>query len=98
MGRTSDARDRLIGAAGSLFCESGYHGTTIDAICQRASVQKGTFYHFFRSKDDLAVAALEVDRAARRQVLDAIFSPTRPPLVRIAAYCEHLYSRQNDAK
>lgn len=98
MGRTSDARARLIEAAGRLFCESGYHGTTIDAICQQAGVQKGTFYHFFSSKEDLAIAALESDRAARRQVLDGIFSPTRPPLARLVAYCDHIYARQKEAK
>lgn len=98
MGRTSDARERLIAAVGELFCESGYHGTTIDAICQRAGVRKGTFYHFFASKEELAIAALEVDRAERRQSLDAIFSPTRAPLQRLAAYCEHLYARQKELK
>lgn len=98
MGRTSDARQRLISAAGNLFCESGYHGTTIDAICARADVRKGTFYHFFDSKEDLAVAALESDRAARKQALDGVFSPTRPPLVRLAAYCDYLYVRQKELK
>ena len=98
MGRTSDARERLISAAGNLFCESGYHGTTIDAICERANVRKGTFYHFFTSKEDLAVAALECDRAGRKQTLDTIFSPTRPPLARLAAYCDYLYTRQKELK
>jgi len=98
MGRTSDARERLIAAVGELFCESGYHGTTIDAICQRAGVKKGTFYHFFTSKEELAIAALEVDRAARRQLLDGIFSPIRPPLARMFAYCEHVYSRQKQLR
>jgi len=98
MGRTSDARERLIAAVGELFCESGYHGTTIDAICQRAGVRKGTFYHFFASKEELTIAALEVDRVARRQTLDAIFSPTRAPLARLAAYCEHVHTRQKQLR
>lgn len=98
MGRTSDARERLISTVGQLFCESGYHGTTIDAICQRAGVRKGTFYHFFASKEELAIAALEVDRIARRQMLDSVFSPTRKPLARVLAYCEHVYIRQKQLK
>lgn len=98
MGRTSDARERLISAVGELFLESGYHGTTIDAICQRAGVRKGTFYHFFGSKEDLAIAALELDRAARRQTLDAVFSPTRPPLARLHLYCERIHTRQKEMK
>ncbi len=98
MGRTSDARERLILAVGELLCESGYYGTTIDAICQRAGVRKGTFYHFFASKEELTIAALEADRAARRQMLDTIFSPTQPPLQRLFAYCDYLHARQKRLK
>ncbi len=98
MGRTSDARERLISAVGELFCESGYHGTTIDAICQRAGVRKGTFYHFFASKEELAIAALETDHAGRRQLLEGIFSSSRAPLARLLAYCEHVYTRQRQLK
>lgn len=98
MGRTSDARERLIVAVGQLFCESGYHGTTIDAICLRAGVRKGTFYHFFASKEELAIAALEADHDGRRQVLEEIFSPARAPLARLLAYCDYVYTRQRQLK
>jgi len=98
MGRTSDARERLISAVGQLFCESGYHGTTIDAICLRAGVRKGTFYHFFASKEELAIASLEVDHDGRRQALAEIFTPRRAPLARLFAYCDHVYTRQRQLK
>jgi len=39
--------------------EEGYGVVTIDDICQRAGVKKGSFYYFFESKSALAVAALE---------------------------------------
>ena len=59
MGRTSDAKDRLMQAALSLLWEENYGGVTVDDICKRAEVKKGSFYHFFESKADLAVAAYE---------------------------------------
>jgi TetR/AcrR family transcriptional repressor of nem operon len=34
-------------------------GTTVDAICEKAELTKGSFYHFFDSKEDLALAVLE---------------------------------------
>ena len=59
MGRTSDARERLMDAAYELIWEYSYGAVTIDAICERAGVKKGSFYYFFDSKSDLAVAAID---------------------------------------
>ena len=47
-------RDRLISAAESLFAEQGYAGTTIEQIIAKAGCSKGTFYHYFDSKEELA--------------------------------------------
>jgi TetR/AcrR family transcriptional repressor of nem operon len=94
MGRNSDARERLLCAIRATLWEHGYGATTVDAICTRADVRKGSFYHFFDSKADLAVAALREDRPARRALLDRLFSPTLPPLERIRTYCTDLYSTQ----
>lgn len=52
-------RDRLIEAALELFWERSFHATGVDELCIRADARKGSFYHFFASKTDLAVAAVE---------------------------------------
>ena len=57
MGRTSDADERLMTAARDLMWEESYGSVTIDDICARAGVKKGSFYYFFDSKAALAVAA-----------------------------------------
>jgi TetR/AcrR family transcriptional regulator, transcriptional repressor for nem operon len=94
MGRVSDARERLMEAMRELIWTCSYGATTIDQICDKAGVKKGSFYYFFESKVELAVAALDEHWQLRRPELDAIFSPTVPPLERFKKYCELGYRFQ----
>jgi AcrR family transcriptional regulator len=51
--------ERIIVSAYTLFCESGYRGTTMESIAQRAGVAVQTVYFTFRTKDDLLQAVYE---------------------------------------
>lgn len=51
------AKTKLLDAALSVVRTKGYSATTVDDICQAASVTKGAFFHHFKSKEDLAVSA-----------------------------------------
>jgi TetR/AcrR family transcriptional repressor of nem operon len=94
MGRVSDAKERLMEAVGELIWSGSYGSTTIDQICDKAGVKKGSFYYFFDSKADLAAVAVKADWERRRPELDAIFSPTIPPLERLQKYCDFGYRFQ----
>ncbi len=94
MGRVSDAKERLMEAIGELMWKGSYGSTTIDHICEKAGVKKGSFYYFFNSKADLTLAALEAAWERKRVDLDSIFSPTIPPLERLRKYCEYSYRLQ----
>lgn len=59
MGCTSDTRERLLTAAWELICAETYGAVGVEAICERAGAKKGSFYHFFASKADLAIQAME---------------------------------------
>jgi len=50
MGRVSDAKQRLMDAVLDLIWSGSYGSTTIDDICEKAGVKKGSFYYFFDSK------------------------------------------------
>lgn len=76
-----------------LIWGHSYGATSVDAICERAGVKKGSFYYFFKSKSELAVAALDADWNKQRQQLDAIFSATVPPLERFERYFDYGYER-----
>jgi TetR/AcrR family transcriptional regulator, transcriptional repressor for nem operon len=49
---------RILNAALAVIRAKGYAAATIDDICHRAVVTKGSFFHHFKSKDDLALAAV----------------------------------------
>jgi TetR/AcrR family transcriptional repressor of nem operon len=83
----------------SLMWEESYGSVTIDGICQRAGVKKGSFYYFFDSKADLAVAALErLWNESWKPHLDTVFSSSIEPLDRITRYLESVYERQIEFK
>jgi TetR/AcrR family transcriptional repressor of nem operon len=94
MGRTSDARQRLINAANDLIWAYSYGAVTIDAICERAAVKKGSFYYFFDSKSELALVAVNSWWTERHALLDRIFKQDIPPLDRIREYLDFVARRQ----
>src|SRR5438067_11941493 len=93
MPRVSDMKQRLTDAALDLMCENSYGTTSVDAICERAGAKKGSFYYFFKSKSELTVAALEAEWNKNKANMDALFSPTIPPLERFDRYFDHVHDR-----
>ena len=84
MGRTSDARERLIRSAIELIHARSYADVGVNELCEHAGVKKGSFYHFFPSKRDLMVAALdEVAGWYERDIYVPAFASDLPPLERI---------------
>jgi len=53
------ARQKLLDAALALIRERGYASTTLDDLCARAHVAKGSFFHHFKDKEAIAVAAAD---------------------------------------
>lgn len=52
-------RDEICKQAFKLFCENGYGNVSVDSICQKCGVTRGSFYHHFKSKDDLLLSWFE---------------------------------------
>ena len=98
MGRVSDAKQRLMDAVLELIWTGSYGTTTIDQICEKAGVKKGSFYYFFESKAQLAAEAFDDSWLARKIELDGIFSATVPPLERLRKYCDFAYQVQTEIK
>lgn len=59
MGRCSDAKERLVATAAQLIRERGYTAVSVADICDAAGLKKGSFYHFYASKLDLVLDAID---------------------------------------
>jgi TetR/AcrR family transcriptional repressor of nem operon len=91
MGRTSDARERLLNAAMELIYIHGYQGVGVEDLCKRAGVKKGSFYYFFRSKRDLALAAVDLRwKLTKEHMVERILGADERPLQRIQRFFEAL--------
>ncbi len=74
-----DTRTRLVQVAGDLVHRRGYAATGVQEICEAAGVRKGSFYHFFPSKQALVVATLQPAWLEHRElVLERAFRPASP--------------------
>jgi len=96
MGRTSHAKEKLHQVASDLIWDNTYVSVSLNQICQRANVHKGSFYHFFRTKADLAIAACEMRWQEAQPELDRIFSPQVPPLKRLSLWCDYIQRTQKE--
>ncbi|MFC0628162.1 TetR/AcrR family transcriptional regulator [Kribbella deserti] len=57
--RRSTTRARLLAGAQEVFAERGFHGASVEDICERAGFTRGAFYSNFGSKDELALALFQ---------------------------------------
>lgn len=83
------AKDKLLEAAVSLIRQNGYTSTTVDDLCRAAGVTKGTFFHYFESKEALAVAAAQYWSQMTGELFkSAPYHQLPDPLQRVLAYID----------
>lgn len=80
-------KDHLLEAGLKVMATRGYNGTSIKDIVDAADVPKGSFYTYFKSKEDFAVEALEKVTDERiRHNRHLLSDRTIPPLVRLTRF------------
>jgi AcrR family transcriptional regulator len=68
----AQTRSRLLDAAESLFIASGFHGTSVEEIAERAGYTRGAFYSNFDDKDDIFFALLDRNLSTRIDEISSI--------------------------
>lgn len=84
-----DARNKLLDAAMHVFRGKGYAASSVDDLCAAAGVTKGAFFHHFRSKEEIAVAAAaHFGEMAEGLFAAAPYRSLPEPRARVLAYID----------
>ncbi|MFZ0710773.1 MAG: TetR/AcrR family transcriptional regulator [Terrimicrobiaceae bacterium] len=87
----NQSKERILAGAKELFLARGYTATTVDAICEKAGLTKGSFYYFFESKEDLGLGVLDWSlRQSTQMLASASYARILDPLEKAFAFLEHL--------
>src|SRR3984957_1736394 len=82
-----DSKTKLLDAALQVIRAQGYAATTVEDICQLAGVTKGSFFHHFKSKDELALSATaHWDAMTESFFASAPYHTLTDPLERLLGY------------
>jgi TetR/AcrR family transcriptional repressor of nem operon len=98
VGRTSDAKEKILTAARSLIEARGYSALGVAEICAAAGVPKGSFYHFFASKEALALAVVDEHWAAQQRDWTQVLDGDAAPLERLRQLFEQTEAAQRTAQ
>jgi TetR/AcrR family transcriptional regulator, transcriptional repressor for nem operon len=97
MSRSTDTRARLLASARSLLHARGYAHVGVAEICAHSGVRKGSFYHFFPSKQALTLAMLDAQfEAFEDRLLIPSFDRRLAPLERLGAFVRALHHYQSE--
>jgi TetR/AcrR family transcriptional repressor of nem operon len=94
--RGDKTRAKVLQTTLELMWLRGYGSVTVDGICEQAKIQKGSFYYFFRSKAEVAAAALDAYWDLIQPEFERIFGEEAvPPIQRIVNFFDGVYLRQH---
>ncbi len=92
----NETKQKLINTAIELIWSESYNAVSVDEICRKADVKKGSFYHFFPSKAHLALETMDSCMNETKLHYDDIFSATRPPLERFELMVKYVVDQQKE--
>jgi len=85
-------RTRIINTAAELFYQHGFESVGVQKICSQAMVSKSSFYHFFVSKDEVAVAVVKAHWDQTQQEITQLLATSLSPLQKIQSIFDHVFA------
>jgi TetR/AcrR family transcriptional regulator, transcriptional repressor for nem operon len=84
-----ESKTRILDASLRVIRTKGYSATRVEDICEAAGLTKGGFFHHFKSKEEMAIAAAEHFSAMAEGIFsDAPYQHLTDPLERLLGYVD----------
>ena len=88
--KTANVRKKLLESSYELFLSRGYNAASVDEICRKSGVSKGSFFHYFKSKEILGVEVLRWYYAyATELIMSGEFLNETYPFKRLFGFIDH---------
>lgn len=92
-------KERILNAAMKLMLAQGFEATSVDEIIAEAGATKGSFFHFFKGKEDLGKAALERFVCGQMGMFEAApFQKEKDPRARVLGWVDAVIAAFQDPK
>ena len=85
-----NTKGKIVSAAWQLFYQQGYDDTTIDEIVEASGTSRGSFYHYFSSKDDLLTSLSYLFDEKYEELIDTM-DPALSPLEKLVYMNQELF-------
>ena len=92
MGRKSNAKNRLLDAADNLFRDRGFSAVGVAELCSEAQVNKGSFYHYFRSKQALLLEVIDAAWDETGMLVDWENKVPNDPIDQLRQFLKELFA------
>lgn len=84
----SPTKEKMMRVAEKLMIDKGFVATTVDEICEAAGVTKGSFFHYFKGKDELGKLLIERFSKNTHKMMENSCCGTDDPLERIYGFID----------
>ena len=97
MSRDTGTRSKLLDVAQQLMLTKGFAATTVDEICQASGLTKGSFFYYFKSKDELGKAVLDYYwHQQQKSMYESAYRGLKDPLERLYGYLDFITQLAKD--
>ena len=93
--KSRETKKKIFNAAKNILQEKGYEALSIKNICEEAGVSNGSFYHHFKTKDDLLSYYIEEQPSINPDLLDLPESPEEAKTAIIQVYLNYVHYCQD---